>query len=97
MMDELNLTDFQHGGVNITGFRVVVPEAREVQQTTREWRALRPDKFWSAGPDTNITVSFFPAYYGVLFSFVLLLFSSWLANTPNKVNKTSPNEYLNAF
>ena len=56
MMDELDLTDFLHGGVNITGFRVVLPENEKVQQAQRELRSLRSDKFWGAGPGANITV-----------------------------------------
>ena len=56
MMDELDLSDFLHGGVNITGFRVVLPENEKVQQAQRELRSLRSDKFWGAGPGANITV-----------------------------------------
>ena len=55
-MDELDLSKFQHGGVNITGFRAVIstPQGQEAQ---KEWSLLNPRIYKGAGPGTKINVS----------------------------------------
>ena len=53
-MDELDLDDFKHGGVNITGFRLLKPD--NILRIQREWHRLNP-KYWKgAGPGMKIKV-----------------------------------------
>ena len=56
-MDELDLEDFQYGGVNMTGFRLVNPEDEKVQSVQREWSRLNPNYWRGAGTDRKIKVS----------------------------------------
>ena len=56
-MDELDLEDFKHGGVNITGFRLVDPDNDLVKQVQREWSRLNPNYWKGAGTDRKIRVS----------------------------------------
>ena len=55
-MDELDLDDFKHGGVNITGFRLVNPESEKVQSVQREWSRLNPN-FWKGAGTDRVKVS----------------------------------------
>jgi len=56
-MDELELNDFRHGGVNITGFSLLDTSSPRLQTFQREWSRLDP-KFWhGAGRGRRITVS----------------------------------------
>ena len=48
-MDELTLDAFKYGGVNITGFRLVSPESKEVQGALRDWSRLNPNYWKGAG------------------------------------------------
>ena len=54
-MDELDLDDFKHGGVNITGFRLVSPESERVQAVQREWSRLNPN-FWKGAGTEKVKV-----------------------------------------
>ena len=55
-MDELDLDDFKHGGVNITGFRLVDPNFATVNSIQREWSRLNPNFWRGAGTDQKIKV-----------------------------------------
>ena len=56
VMDELDLTDFKHGGVNITGFRLVKPDDFKVLAMQKEWHRLNPNYWKGAGPGRKIKV-----------------------------------------
>lgn len=59
-MDELELDEFIHGGVNITGFRLLDRDTFEIQRIQREWAKLsraNPSYWKGAGMDENIRVS----------------------------------------
>ena len=56
-MDELELNDFRHGGVNITGFSLLDAASPRLQGFQREWSRLDP-RFWhGAGRGRRLTVS----------------------------------------
>ena len=55
-MDELDIESFKHGGVNITGFRLVNPDDERVQTVQREWSRLNPNYWRGAGTDRKIKV-----------------------------------------
>ena len=58
-MDELDLSKFEHSGVNMTGFRLVKPDNDPAFKTAQSaWESLDPSSFKGAGPGSNITVSF---------------------------------------
>ena len=44
-MDELHLEDFKHGGVNITGFRLINPDDAVAKRTIETWKKL-PSSSW---------------------------------------------------
>ncbi|KAI0218530.1 Glutamate receptor 1 [Lamellibrachia satsuma] len=52
VMDELDLDDFKHGGVNITGFRLLKPD--RIRHMQREWYRLNPNYWKGAGPGMKI-------------------------------------------
>ena len=56
-MDELDLEDFKHGGVNITGFRLVDPEFKKLSKVQVEWSKLNSNFWRGAGTDKKIKVS----------------------------------------
>ena len=56
-MDELDLSAFQHGGMNITGFRLVDPERPEVFAVQKNWSSLNPISWKGAGNDKKIEVN----------------------------------------
>ena len=53
VMGELDLDDFQHGGVNITGFRLSSSKFQDMQ---RVWNKLNPNYWKGAGPGNKIKV-----------------------------------------
>lgn len=55
-MDELDLKDFEHGGVNITGFRLVNPKNPVAASARRMWSGLR-NSFWKGAGTPNLPVS----------------------------------------
>ena len=57
-MDELDLDDFQYGGVNMTGFTLVSVDDEKVQMVQREWSRLNPTYWRGAGTDKKIKVIF---------------------------------------
>ena len=56
-MDELDLSAFQHGGMNITGFRLMDPDKPEISAIQRNWSTLNPIFWKGAGTDEKIEVS----------------------------------------
>ena len=56
-MDELELDDFRHGGVNITGFSLLDTSSPRLQAFRREWSHLDPKYWHGAGRGRKITVS----------------------------------------
>jgi len=56
-MDELELDDFRHGGVNITGFSLLDDESARLRAFQREWSHLDPRYWLGAGRGRRITVS----------------------------------------
>jgi len=51
-MDELELNDFRHGGVNITGFSLLDSSAPRLQAFRREWSHLDA-RFWHGAGRAN--------------------------------------------
>ena len=54
----MDLDSFKHGGVNITGFRLVDPDQEKVQAVQREWSRLNPTYWKGAGTYKKIKVDF---------------------------------------
>ena len=65
-MDELDLDDFQYGGVNMTGFTLVSMDEEKVQTVQREWSRLNPNYWRGAGTDRKIKVGHYPYHYLLL-------------------------------
>ena len=64
-MDELDLDDFQYGGVNMTGFTLVSVDDEKVQMVQREWSRLNPNYWRGAGTDKKIKVKFRYVYISI--------------------------------
>lgn len=56
VMDELDLGDFKHGGVNITGFRLIDPEQWNFKNMQRIWSGLNPSTYKGAGSSKRLRV-----------------------------------------
>ena len=56
-MDELELQDFIHGGVNISGFRMVNPDSHIVKNKIKEWKQLNPSRWNGIGKVNSIKVN----------------------------------------
>jgi len=56
-MDELELDDFRHGGVNLTGFSLLDPSSPQLHAFQREWSLLGQRYWHGAGSGRRITVS----------------------------------------
>jgi len=56
-MDELELDEFRHGGVNITGFSLLDPESSALHSFHRQWSHLDPKYWHGAGRGRKITVT----------------------------------------
>ncbi len=57
-MEELDLADFRHGGVNITGFRLLSPNGNRFQAVQKDWSNLSSEFWKGAGPGSNLTVGY---------------------------------------
>jgi len=55
-IDELDISSFRYGGVNITGFRLIDSDDVIVQAALRDWKKLDPAIWNGAGPDSKLTV-----------------------------------------
>jgi hypothetical protein len=55
-MDELDLDEFIHGGVNITGFRLLDPDNPRFAAAQLEWRKLNPSFWFGAGVGSKLGV-----------------------------------------
>jgi hypothetical protein len=55
-MNELDISDFRYGGVNITGFTLIDTNLPRFQAVQREWSQLNPNNWHGAGARRNISV-----------------------------------------
>ena len=65
VMDELDLTHFRHGGVNITGFRLLDRDNPKIRTIEQQWLKLshaNPLYWKGAGIDRSIGVTIISLY-----------------------------------
>ena len=55
-MDELDVSDFRHGGANITGFRLVNPDFSRTKEAQKEWWKFGSHYWKGAVPGQKIPV-----------------------------------------
>ena len=56
-MDELDIEEFKHGGVNITGFNLLDMTQPKTMALQKEWSKLNPNYWHGAGNGRKVTVS----------------------------------------
>ena len=50
------MEEFRHGGVNITGFRLLSPDVHKFVAAQREWRRLNANFWIGAGSGSKLKV-----------------------------------------